>query len=87
MSQYGDGLASQILKVAHHGSSTSSTKEFLDKVRPKAAYIEVGSDNTYNHPNPGTVARLQSIGATIHRTGTQLISLGLPVQSGSALEP
>ncbi|OGG40093.1 hypothetical protein A3A21_01630 [Candidatus Jorgensenbacteria bacterium RIFCSPLOWO2_01_FULL_45_25b] len=56
-----------ILKVPHHGSRFSSTKEFLKAVSPKIAIIEVGK-NTYGHPTPQTLKRLEEIGAKIYRT-------------------
>lgn len=48
-----------VLKVAHHGSKTSSTAEFLDRVRPKFALISDGVDNLFHHPHPSVVARLE----------------------------
>lgn len=50
-------LASQFLKVPHHGSRTSSTGPFLDAVSPQIAVISVGEDNSYGQPNPEAVAR------------------------------
>lgn len=64
----GADLTADVLKVAHHGSSTSSTKKFLNAVSPRYAVIEVGSPNTYNHPNDGTLTRLEKLGAEIYRT-------------------
>jgi competence protein ComEC len=55
-----------ILKVAHHGSSTSSTREFLKAVSPKAGIIQVGS-NIFGHPTPDTLDRLSGTGAEIYR--------------------
>jgi competence protein ComEC len=54
-------LSADILKVAHHGSDTSSTLAFLAAVAPSVAVISVGSDNTYGHPTPGIIARLLAI--------------------------
>lgn len=61
-------LESEILKVAHHGSKTSSTEAFLRAVRPKIAVISVGKDNSYGHPNADVIKRLESVGATVRRT-------------------
>jgi len=61
-------LSSDVLKVAHHGSSTSSQAEFLRLISPKVAIIMCGKDNSYNHPNLQTVGRIESVGATILRT-------------------
>ncbi len=61
-------LSSQVLKVAHHGSRTSTTPEFVAGVRPSVAVISVGADNRFGHPHPGTLATLEAAGATIYRT-------------------
>lgn len=61
-------LSADVLKVAHHGSSTSSTKNFLDAVGAKYGVIEVGSPNTYNHPNDDVLALLKRVGMEIYRT-------------------
>lgn len=69
-------LESEILKVSHHGSTTSSTQEFLAKVLPDYAIISVGKNNPYGHPKKSTLQKLSSIGAKIYRTdqnGTILI--------------
>lgn len=60
-------LKSDVLKVAHHGSKYSSSDIFLQKVAPKFAVIEVGK-NTFGHPTPETILRLQNAGAQIFRT-------------------
>lgn len=65
---YGDKLKADILKVAHHGSKTSSIAEFLKCVSPKIALIGVGKDNTFGHPNSGVLSRLENINAKIYRT-------------------
>ena len=54
-------LKSTILKVAHHGSKSSSTQEFIQTVYPQIALIGVGKDNKFGHPNDEVVSRLQSI--------------------------
>ena len=56
-----------VLKVTHHGSSTSSTPLFLSRFPPKIAVIQVGADNPYGHPTPETLDRLQRTGAKIFR--------------------
>lgn len=62
-------LRCDVLKVGHHGSSTSSTKEFLEALRPDIAVISVGRDNSYGHPHSQTLKRLKSAGVnTIYRT-------------------
>lgn len=61
-------LKSTILKVAHHGSKTSTTKSFLEAVKPQIALVGVGEDNNFGHPNSGVIERLESIGCKIYRT-------------------
>jgi competence protein ComEC len=65
-----DGRISRVdvLKVAHHGSKTSSTADFLDLARPSFAIISDGYGNTYGHPHPDVVARLAGRGAAVYRT-------------------
>lgn len=57
-----------ILKVGHHGSTTSSSEAFLKAVSPKFAVISVGRNNKFGHPAPSTLARLQKFVPTILRT-------------------
>ena len=70
-------LRADILKVAHHGSSTSTTQRFLDATRPRVALISVGRQNSYRHPSPAVVERLARAGAAVYRTdqlGTVVVS-------------
>lgn len=64
----GTDLSADVLKVGHHGSDTSSSQEFLEKVKPSIAVIEVGKDNDFGHPNLRIIKRLERIGAQIFRT-------------------
>lgn len=57
-----------ILKVAHHGSKTSSIQEFLESATPKIALISLGIDNKFGHPNADVIKRLEELGAQIYRT-------------------
>lgn len=61
-------LKADILKVAHHGSKTSSIQEFVKKVQPKIALIGVGENNKFKHPDFEVLNRLQQIGTKIYRT-------------------
>lgn len=63
-------LHCDVLKVGHHGSS-SSTESFLQAVSPKYAIISCGKNNDYGHPHKETLSRLQKIGAQIYRTDEQ----------------
>jgi len=58
----------QVLKVGHHGSTTSTTEELLDKLRPEVALISVGRGNRFGHPHPEILHRLQGRGVPVHRT-------------------
>ena len=60
-------VASQVLKVAHHGSNYSSSNLFLAAVQPKEGVISVGP-NSYGHPGAETIQRLGDVGARIWRT-------------------
>jgi competence protein ComEC len=60
-------LNSKILKVAHHGSKTSSSQKFLEKVLPEVAIISVG-ENKYGHPNKETLEILEKYGIRVLRT-------------------
>ncbi len=60
-------LKADVLKVAHHGSKTSSSQEFLVVVGPKIAVIQVGRKNRYGHPHQEVLDRLASAGAAIFR--------------------
>lgn len=57
-----------VLKVSHHGSNTSSSKNFLKSTTPDYAVISVGEGNMYGHPSNQTLQSLKSIGATVYRT-------------------
>lgn len=64
----GKNIKSTVLKVAHHGSNTSSTEKFLAAVAPDYAVICVGEGNTFGHPKLEVLRRLNDIGAKIYRT-------------------
>jgi competence protein ComEC len=63
-----DGLRADVLKVGHHGSSTSSTAAFIAAVRPRIALVSVGAANTYGHPSIDVVRALGAAGAQVLRT-------------------
>ena len=64
----GGDISANVLKIAHHGSNTSSTKAFLTAVNPRYAVIEVGADNSYAHPTESTLKRLANIDLVVLRT-------------------
>ncbi len=57
-----------VIKVGHHGSDSSSSSEFVNKVSPEYAIIMVGEGNSYNHPYQSVINRYENVGATILRT-------------------
>jgi len=66
--KYGTALKSDVLKVAHHGSSTSSNYQFISKVTPQYALISCVQFEEYHHPNKKVVGRLEHIGAKVYST-------------------
>lgn len=63
----GEDLDSDVLKIAHHGSKTSTSEEFLSAVSPEAAVIQVGVKNRYGHPSPEILNRLDNFGIKYYR--------------------
>lgn len=64
----GYNLKSTVLKAGHHGSSTSTSNEFLKAVSPEAVVIMCGAGNTYGHPHKETLAKLEAAGVKVYRT-------------------
>ncbi|MFR5791789.1 MAG: DNA internalization-related competence protein ComEC/Rec2 [Lachnospiraceae bacterium] len=60
--------ACEILQVGHHGSATSTCREFLEQVQPSLAVISCAMKNRYGHPSPDTVERLKKTGCEIRYT-------------------
>jgi len=65
---HGNNLSSQILKIPHHGSSTSTTQEFLSHVNPELAIVSCGRRNPFGHPHQDVLERVDSAGIKLHRT-------------------
>ena len=63
-----ENLASNILKVGHHGSSTSTSALFLQSVSPQIGIISVGKNNRFGHPAKEILDRLQRAGVRVLRT-------------------
>lgn len=61
-------LQSTVLKVAHHGSKTSSSTKFLNAIKSKIALIGVGKSNNFGHPNEEVLQRLKKFNCEIYRT-------------------
>lgn len=64
----GYDLNAQVLKIAHHGSKTSTSQEFLNAVSPKIAVISCGFYNSYGHPNKETLDKLKKLNCIVYRT-------------------
>lgn len=63
-----ENLSSTVLKVPHHGGSTSSSKPFIEKVRPLISIISVGRRNPYGHPHKRVLGRYKKIKSPVFRT-------------------
>lgn len=63
-----EDIKADVLKIAHHGSSSSSSMNFLKKVNPSIAVISVGKNNKYNHPSDLVINRLNKLNIKIYRT-------------------
>lgn len=68
ISKFSDELKCDVLKIAHHGSSSSTSDTFLKLCRPKYAIISLGMDNSYGHPHKVVLDRLKKYGADVYRT-------------------
>jgi len=67
LTRFGDILDSEVLKVGHHGSRTSSSPEFVGHITPNWAVVSVGKRNRFGHPNPEVMERLRSTDAQVIR--------------------
>jgi competence protein ComEC len=80
----------RILKVAHHGSRSSSTAPFVERVVPDVALVSAGADNLFGHPHPDVLRRLAEVRAQVFRTDrdgavtieTDGVSVGVRTESG-----
>lgn len=68
ISKYGNILDSEVLKVGHHGSGSSSGQNFIDAVSPDYSIISVGKWNSYGHPSRRTLKRLERSESQVYRT-------------------
>lgn len=76
-----DTLKCDVLKVAHHGSKSSSSEAFLEAASPSIAVIQVGRDNFYGHPHQQTLERLEKRGIKVFRTDMNG-AIGLDIRRG-----
>ncbi|WP_320936038.1 ComEC/Rec2 family competence protein [Enterocloster lavalensis] len=63
----GIDISAEVLKAGHHGSSTSTSEAFLDKVSPSVAVIQCGKDNSYGHPHKETLEKFKERGIQVYR--------------------
>ncbi len=68
VNKYSHFLNSDVLKVAHHGSKTSTIESFINLVKPELSLISVGVKNKFNHPSDEVIERIKNQGSEIHRT-------------------
>ena len=76
--RYGSHLRADVLKVGHHGSSTSTAQPLLAAVQPRVALVSVGAGNRYGHPSPDVVRSLHARGVQVLRTddaGSVVVSI------------
>lgn len=66
-----EDVSAKVLKVGHHGSYNSTTKDFLERVTPEIAVISCGKGNDYGHPNKSVLKLLKNAGCEIYRTDRQ----------------
>lgn len=76
-------LSVDYIKVPHHGSKTSSTEPFLDRMRPRVAFVSVGKNNWFGHPNPGVLQRYREHHTELLRTD-QVGTITLTIKDGAA---
>ncbi len=66
-----DDISADVLKLGHHGSTTSTSMKFLNAVSPRYAVVSVGKDNSYNHPTKTTMDKIENLGIPLYRTDEQ----------------
>lgn len=68
INEYGSELKSDVLKLGHHGSKTSSDQHFLEIVSPEVAIVSAAKNSKYGHPAPEVIDRLKSLGMPVVST-------------------
>jgi len=66
--RWGERIRAKVLKLGHHGASSSSSPHFLEAVHPEVAVISVGAYNPFGHPSPEVLDRLRAVGSRVLRT-------------------
>ena len=87
VSMEGDNLNSTVLIAPHHGSRSSSTTEFLDKVNPELVIISSGWKNSYAFPHPSVLKRYRRRGCRILRTDRNGAVLMVADESSLRIKP
>ncbi len=87
----GVDLHATVLKVAHHGSATSSTRAFLDAVHPEVSVISSGANNPYGLPSSDVVCRLSNYGAVFNTATSRAVEMetdghALTIDAGAPLD-
>ncbi len=75
VSEFGEALESDVLKVGHHGSNTSTSTLFLDAVQPLVATISASATNPYGHPHHNVLARLDEYSVDVYETKNGTITV------------
>ena len=85
---YGKALQSSVLIVPHHGSKTSSSRQFIQQVAPQYAVISAGFDNRYHFPHPSTLKTFSNENITVLNTiDCGMVGFTLPQSSGGWVAP
>lgn len=71
INNFGENLQSKVIKLAHHGSNSSNSPDFLKTVRPVAAVVSCAYNNQYNHPSESVLKTLKNLGIPLYRTDLQ----------------
>ncbi len=77
-----NALDCDVLKIAHHGSKSSSSEEFLEACSPEIAIIQLGANNIYGHPHSEVLERLDALGIRVYRTDLNK-TIGLDIRKGA----
>jgi competence protein ComEC len=83
----GADIAADVIVAGHHGSKTSSTRDFIAAVHPRAAIFSAGYRNRFGHPHPDVVERYLQSGAALYRTDRDgALTIAITRENGVAIE-